>query len=64
MYILLIIVASITGEPPLGKAYPVVNTYTVDSMEQCNIQLDYIKQQKIPNVVIIQSGCYTKGDQL
>jgi hypothetical protein len=57
MYILLIIIASITGEP--AKLY----TYTTDTLEQCKHQEEYIyKNYDNPAKVIVQSGCYVKGE--
>lgn len=59
MYILLVVVASITGQPAK------VHTYTTDTLEQCQTQEDYVKKHfDFPTGFLLQTGCYVKGDQL
>jgi hypothetical protein len=57
MYVLIIIIASLTGEPAK------LHTYTTDTLEQCQLEENDIKRNyDNPAEVIIQMACYKKGD--
>jgi hypothetical protein len=57
MYVLLVIIASMTGEPPK------LHTYTTDTLDQCQRQENNIKRNyDNPAAVIIQMDCYVKGE--